>query len=73
LAYLVNSRDGLEEFLRQSGVERQTMRARAEEPEFLASLLDFLLANEGLLAGFLHEAAIDVRTVHMARHVLAGG
>ena len=73
LAYLVNSPDSLEEFLRQSGVDRRTMRMRADEPEFLASILDFLLANEGVLTSFLQESAIDMRTVHMARNVLAGG
>ena len=73
LAYLANSEGALNKFLDLSGAGRGTLRTRADEPEFLVSLLDFMLANEALLMGFCGEESIDVRAVHMARHVLAGG
>jgi hypothetical protein len=72
LAYLVNSGDPLDRFLELSGAGRDMLRERANEPEFLASLLDFLLSNEALLADFSGASGIDVRAVHIARHVLAG-
>jgi hypothetical protein len=71
LAHLVNCEDALERFLHVSGAGRDTLRQRADEPEFLVSLLDFMLSDEAFLTGFCDEAAIDVRAVHMARHVLA--
>jgi hypothetical protein len=73
LAYLVNFDAGLNRFLDISGLDRDTMRARADEPDFLVALLDFMLTDEELLLGFCDEASVDVRTVHMARHVLSGG
>jgi hypothetical protein len=73
LAYLANSESSLDSFLDLSGADRDTLRARADEPEFLVSLLDFMLANEELLVGFCDRESIDVRAVHMARHALAGG
>jgi hypothetical protein len=73
LAHLVNSQEALDRFLHLSGAGGETLRERADEPEFLVSLLDFLLSDEGLLVDFLREADIDVRAVHMARQVLAGG
>lgn len=72
LAYLANSEGALDRFLEVSGADRDTLRLRADEPEFLVSLLDFLLTNEGLLVGFCNESSTDVRAVHMARHVLSG-
>jgi hypothetical protein len=73
LAFLVNSPEALDRFLHLSGVGPETFRERADEPEFLVSVLDFMLTNEELLTEFSSDAETDVRAVHMARHVLAGG
>ena len=72
LAWLVNFDDELNRFLELSGLDRIDVRDRANEPEFLVSLLDFLLANEGLLVDFCQDTSIEARSVHTARHVLAG-
>jgi hypothetical protein len=73
LAYLVNSRAELDRFLNMSGADHGTLRERADEPEFLAALLDFMLANEQVLVDFCSDSQTDVRAVHMARHALSGG
>ena len=73
LAWLVNSPDSLDRFLELSGLDRTGLRARADEPEFLVALLDFLLTNEGLLMDFCDSTSTDARTVHFARHALVGG
>lgn len=73
LGFLAGSEEALQRFMDLTGADRDMLRDRAEEPEFLASILDFLLTNEELLIDFCDEASIDVRSVHMARHVLAGG
>jgi hypothetical protein len=73
LAYLVNSGPDLDRFVDLSGIDRTSLRNQADEPEFLVSLLDFLLANEQLLVDFCSDSQTDVRAVHMARHTLSGG
>jgi hypothetical protein len=73
LAYLANSDGALDRFLELAGADRDNLRARADEPEFLVSLLDFMLTNEQLLVDFCSDFQTDVRAVHMARHVLSGG
>ena len=73
LAYLVNSPTDLDRFLELSGADRESLRAQADEPEFLVSLLDFMLANEQVLVDFCSDSQADVRAVHMARHTLSGG
>jgi hypothetical protein len=56
-----------------TGAGRESLRERADEPEFLVSVLDFLLTNEELLLDFCDRTSTDVRAVHMARHILSGG
>ncbi len=73
LAYLVGSGEGLDRFLSLSGIDPATLRARVDETDFLVSVLDFLLADEELLVGFCDTTSIDVRAVHMARHILGSG
>ncbi len=70
LAFLANSEGALERLLDQSGLDSSTLRDRADDPEFLVSLLDFLLVNEGLLVDFCHDESVDAKSLHMARHIL---
>lgn len=72
LGFLANSEGALDRLMEQSGVDRGTLRERAGDADMLTSLLDFLLADEGLLVSFCEEESIDPRAVHMARHVLSG-
>jgi hypothetical protein len=72
LAYLMNFEPELNRFMELSGVDRATIREQVNDPEFLVSLLDFMLTREELLVDFCSDSEIDVRTVHMARHVLSG-
>jgi len=73
LAFLAGSQDAMQRFMDLTGADRDSLRERADEPEFLTAVLDFLLMNEALLVEFCDEASIDVRSVHMARHILSGG
>ena len=72
LGFVAASEGGLDRLMELSGLDLGTLRAKASEPEILASLLDFLLADEGLLVDFCHGESIDPKDVHMARHVLGG-
>ena len=73
LAYLAGSEDAMQRFMDLTGADRDSLRSRADEPDFLVSVLDFLLTNEGLLIDFSNDNSADVRAVHMARHILSGG
>jgi len=72
LAFVAGSEGALDRLMELSGLDRDTLRHRAGEPEVLASLLDFLLTDEGLLLDFCHGESIDPKEIHMARYVLGG-
>jgi hypothetical protein len=72
LSFVINSDGALERLMELSGLDPVTLRERAAEPEILTSLLDFLLADEGLLVDFCHGESVDPKDVHMARHLLGG-
>ncbi len=72
LAFLANSDGALQRMMDQSGLDLGTLRARADDAEFQAGLLDFLLSDEALLTGFCTDESTDSRDIHMARHVLSG-
>jgi hypothetical protein len=70
LAYLAGVPDAFDRFADLSGLDRATVRERAQETSFLVAVLDFLLTDEQLLVDFCGDASIDPAAVHMARHVL---
>lgn len=72
LAFLVDCGPAMDRFTGLTGLDIGSLRARADEADFLVSVLDFLLSDEELLVRFCDGISIDVRAVHIARHVLAG-
>jgi hypothetical protein len=72
LTFLANDGSALERFLAVTGTTGQELRERAEEPEFLAALLDFLMGDEPLLTAFCESEALDAATLHSARRALPG-
>ena len=72
LAYLATLPDDISRFLNISGIDAGELRARAEEPEFLAAVMDFLMSDDRLLTGFGDAEGIDPREVSFARRALPG-
>jgi hypothetical protein len=72
LAFLVNDAAALERFLALTGITGPELRARAEEAEFLAALMDFLMGDEPLLTQFCEAESLDAATLHSARRALPG-
>jgi hypothetical protein len=72
LAFVANDPVALERFLSLTGITAPELRDRAEEPEFLAALLDFLMGDEPLLTGFCEDEGLDAATLHSARRALPG-
>lgn len=73
LAFLANAPGAMERFMAQSGADAVIVREQAENPEFLAAVMDFLLSDDALLTEFCGGAALDPRTLHTVRHALPGG
>jgi hypothetical protein len=71
LEFLANSPDNLNGFLLATGINGSELRARVEEPQVLAAVVDFVLRNEQLLVDFCDGASIRPRDVHAALHVLS--
>jgi hypothetical protein len=73
LGYLADSEGALTRFLAESGTDSLNLRERAGDPEFLAAVVDFLLADDELLTGFCDRESLEPKTMHLVRHALPGG
>ena len=73
LGFLAETPDALARFLNQSGATPADIRTRADDPQFLGGVLDFLLGDDELVRHFCTAEAIDAHTVHLARHRLSLG
>jgi hypothetical protein len=61
----------LADFLALTGIGAERVREAAQQPGFLAGVLDHVLADERLLIGFADSAGIDPLAVARARSALA--
>lgn len=72
LAYLAADADRLGRFLALTGIGPADIRARLDDPLFLAGILDHLLSDERLLIEFAKNSDIDPAAVQAARRKLPG-
>jgi len=72
LGFLAESPQAMERLMTQSGLDLSTIRKRAPDRDFLAAVVDFLMANEELLKDFCESRRIDPKTVRLAAHRLGG-
>ncbi len=70
LAFLAQDEDRLGGFTVSTGVAIQSLRDAAREPDFLAGVLEHMLADETLLIAFAESAGIDPAEVARARRTL---
>jgi hypothetical protein len=73
LAWLVGRDDLVEVFLGSSGASLDDLRARAAEPEFLASVLDFILMDDAWVLSCAEALEIRPEAVVQLRQALPGG
>jgi hypothetical protein len=73
LAWLVGNDDLLPVFLGTSGAGETDIRARARDPEFLGSVLDFLLMDDAWISAFCDSANYTYDQPMRARAALPGG
>lgn len=72
LAFLAQSPEEFDRFVTLSGLTRDDLRERAGEPETLAAVMDFLMAEDSRVTGFCESAGIDPRELQHARRALPG-
>ena len=73
LSWLVGNDELLPVFLGSSGASEQDIRQLAKDPEFLASVLDFLLMDDAWITGFCDESQYAYDFPVRARAALPGG
>ena len=70
LTFLAGLPERLDTFLLVSGMDAATLRASAAEYEVLRAVLDFLLADDGLVTAFCDQHALVARDIHLAHRAL---
>lgn len=73
LVYIAQEPERIGEFLAMTGIGPAEIRSRAQDPAFLAGILDHLLSDEAMLLDFAAWAEIDAASVGRSRQFLPGG
>ena len=73
LGWLAAQEDLWGVFLGATGASAAEARARAEDPEFLASVLDFVLLDDAWVCTFAEASGLPPQDVAPARAALPGG
>ena len=73
LAWLAGNEELLPVFLGASGAGADDLRQRAGDPEFLVSVLDFILLDEAWVIAFCESIHIKPDLPMIARQALPGG
>jgi len=73
LGWLATQDDAFHAFLGASGLGHSDLRDRADDPEMLGAILDFLLSDEALLIAFCTDVGLPPETPMQARAALPGG
>jgi hypothetical protein len=73
LGWLAGEEARLGAFLAVSGTGPGELRARAQDPEMMAAVLDFVLSEDGHVLEFTAAAGLRPEAVQEARAALPGG
>ena len=70
LAFMAEDDSRLGGFIASTGIAVESIRDAAREPNFLAGVLEHILADENLLIAFADRAGVDPAEVARARQAL---
>ncbi|MGH1578699.1 DUF3572 domain-containing protein [Planktotalea sp.] len=73
LGWIVGQEDILPVFLGASGASESDIRARASEPEFLLSVLDFLMMDDQWVISCCDALNVPYESLGEARQMMPGG
>ena len=69
-AFIADDDSRLNGFIASTGIAVQSIRAAAREPNFLAGVLEHILADENLLIAFAERAGFNPAELALARRAL---
>ena len=72
LAFLAADAERLGRFLGSTGLGPEELRDKADDPELLAGVLDYLLSNEAMVIEFCRALEVPPGMIGQARGQLAG-
>jgi hypothetical protein len=70
LSFIAGDPERLGLFLAESGLGPETLRTAATEPQFLASVLDFVLRDDATVKAFASASKLHPTNIAAARQVL---
>ncbi|MDD9924062.1 MAG: DUF3572 domain-containing protein [Boseongicola sp.] len=73
LSWLVTNDELLPVFLGSTGTSENDIRERAQDPEFLASVLDFIIMDDAWIQAFCADCKYEPDFPMRARAALPGG
>lgn len=73
LGWLAGHEDLLDVFMGATGAGREHLRAGAQDPVFLASVLDFVMQDDAWVMEFCAAEGLSGETLMAARMALPGG
>lgn len=73
LAWLASNEDLLPIFMGSTGAEPGDLKSRANDPDFLGSVLDFLMMDDAWVVACCDALALPYETLQQARAALPGG
>ena len=73
VAFLAGDPERLGQFLSESGIGPETLRASASDPRFLAGVLDFIVRDDETVKAFSDFSQFPPPTIAAARDALGGG
>jgi hypothetical protein len=72
LGFLAGDPEELGRFLALTGLEPRQIREAAQQPGFLAGVLEYVCAHEPLLLAFARDSALDPAQIERCLEALAG-
>jgi hypothetical protein len=70
LSFVAGEPERLGAFLAESGIGPETLRSAAADPQFLVSVLDFVLRDDQTVKAFADSAQLHPTNIAAARQVL---
>src|SRR5947199_8773804 len=70
LSFVAGEPERLGRFLAESGIGPETLRTAAADPQFLASVLDFVMRDDATVKAFASASQLHPTNIAAARQVL---
>jgi hypothetical protein len=70
LSFIAGDSERLGAFLAETGIGPQSLRSAATDPQFLVSVLDFVLRDDATVKAFARQSELHPTSIAAAREVL---